>query len=58
MAVSTAARERRGTGDDAGAGERQVLPGPGLLGLVAAEGRELVATGPFWPEGRRRMSTL
>ena len=27
-------------GDDAGAGQRQVLPGPGLLGLVAAEGGE------------------
>ena len=29
-----------GAGDDAGAGQRQVLPGPGLLGLVAAEGGE------------------
>ena len=40
MAAATASATAGRPGDDAGAGQREVLPGPGLLGLVAAEGGE------------------
>ena len=40
MAAATSVPMRVRAGDDAGAGQRQMLPGPGLLGLVAAEGGE------------------
>ena len=33
--------QRRRAGDDARAGQRHVLPGPGLAGLVVDEAREL-----------------
>ena len=44
-------------GDDAGARQRQMLPGFRLVGLVEAEGRNWVARGPLPPDGRSLKST-
>ena len=40
IAAATSAPSALRPGDHAGPGQRQMLPGPGLLGLVAAEGGE------------------
>ena len=51
MAVSTAAPQRRRAGDDAGPGQRHVLPGPGLARLVVDEARELRGDRPLLAGG-------